>query len=96
MKTREGHLTLTFKLVHKKLAVRSPLPHEYHIKQHAYRKWQSLETQLTMVINDWAEILDNQGHVDTFILDFEKVLIHPLMISLKANCLATKSEDTNG
>ena len=41
-------------------------------KQYAFRKWHSCETQLTMVINDWAKILDNQGKVDTFILDFEK------------------------
>ena len=24
------------------------------------------------MINDWAKILDNEGQVDTFILDFEK------------------------
>ena len=43
-------------------------------RQHACRKRQSCETQLTMVINDWAEIWDNKGQVDTFILDFEKAL----------------------
>ena len=57
-------------------------------RQHAFRKGHSCETQLTTVINDWAKILDNRGQVDTFILDFEKHLIHPLMNSLKANCLA--------
>ena len=41
-------------------------------RQHAFRKGQSCETQLTTVINDWAKILDNRGQVDTFILDFEK------------------------
>ena len=41
-------------------------------RQHAFRKGHSCETQLTTVINDWAKILDNRGHVDTFILDFEK------------------------
>ena len=43
-------------------------------RQHAFRKGHicSCETQLTMVINDWAKILDNRGQVDTFILDFEK------------------------
>ena len=41
-------------------------------RQHAFRKRQSCETQLTTVINDWAKILDNGGQVDTFILDFEK------------------------
>ena len=40
--------------------------------QHTFRKWHSCETQLTMVINDWAKLLDNRGEVDTFILDFEK------------------------
>ena len=41
-------------------------------KQHTFRKRHICETQLTTVINDWAKILDNQGQVDTFILDFEK------------------------
>ena len=42
-------------------------------KQHAVRKWHNCETQLTMVIDDWAKELDNHGQVDTFILlDFEK------------------------
>ena len=50
----------------------------------------SCETQLTTVINDWAKILDNQGQVDTFILDFEKAFDTPHMNSLKANCLATE------
>ena len=30
-------------------------------RQHAFRKRHSCETQLTMVINDWAKILDNGG-----------------------------------
>ena len=34
-------------------------------KQHAFRKWHSCKTQLTTVINDWANTLDNQGQVDT-------------------------------
>ena len=47
-------------------------------RQHAFRKRHSCETQLTMVINDWAKILDNRGQVDTFILDFEKAFdTHP-------------------
>ena len=41
-------------------------------KQHAFRKWHSCETQLITVIDDWAKITNNQGQVDTFILDFEK------------------------
>ena len=43
-------------------------------KQHAFGKWHSCEIQLITVIDDWAKILDNQGQVDTFILDFEKSL----------------------
>ena len=39
-------------------------------RQHAFRKGHNCETQLTMVINDWAKILNNRGQVDTFILDF--------------------------
>ena len=46
-------------------------------KQHAFRKWHNCETQLTMVINDWAKNLDNKGQVDTFILDFEKAFDTP-------------------
>ena len=53
-------------------------------KQHAFRKGHSCETHLT-------KILDNRGHVDTFILDFEKAFDTPLMNSLKANCLAMES-----
>ena len=46
-------------------------------RQHAFRKWHSCETQLTMVINDWAKISDKNGQVDTFILDFEKAFDTP-------------------
>ena len=46
-------------------------------KQHAFRKWHSCETQLITVIEYWAKILDNQGQVDTFILDFEKACDTP-------------------
>ena len=46
-------------------------------RQHAFRKRHSCETQLTMVINDWAKILDNEGQVDTFILDFEEAFDTP-------------------
>ena len=46
-------------------------------KQHAFRKWLSCETQLITVIDDWAKILDNQGQIDTFILDFEKAFDTP-------------------
>ena len=59
-------------------------------KQRAFRMWHSCEIQLTTNINDWAKILDNQGQVDTFILDFEELSIHPHMNSLKANCLVTE------
>ena len=46
-------------------------------RQHAFGKGHSCETQLSMVINDWAKILDNRGQVDTFILDFEKAFDTP-------------------
>ena len=39
---------------------------------YAFRKSHSCETQLATVIDDWAKILDNQGQVDTFILNFDK------------------------
>ena len=46
--------------------------------QIAFRKGHCCETLLTMVINDWAKILDNRGHVEKFILDFEKAFdTHP-------------------
>ena len=53
-------------------------------KQHAFRKWHSCETQLVMVINDWAKILDNKGQVNTFILDFEKAFNTPQHELLKS------------
>ena len=46
-------------------------------KQHAFRKWHICESQLITVIDDWAKILDNQGQVDAFILDFEKAFDTP-------------------
>ena len=46
-------------------------------RQHAFRKSHSFETQLATVIDDLAKILDNQGQVDTFILDFEKAFDTP-------------------
>ena len=52
-------------------------------KQHAFRKRHSCKTQLTMVINDWAKILDNRGQVDTFMLDFEMAFDKPLHELLK-------------
>ena len=71
---------------------------EYNLRsdgQHAFRKWHSCETQLTTVINDWAELLDNRGQFDIFILDFKKAFDNPLMNSLKANCLAMESVARN-
>ena len=53
-------------------------------RQHAYRKGHSCETRLTMVINDWAKILDNRGQIATFILDFEKAFDTPLHELLKS------------
>ena len=41
-------------------------------KQYAFMKLHSCETQLTTVTDDLAKILENQGQVDAFILDFEK------------------------
>ena len=58
--------------------------------QHAFRKRHSCETQLITVINDWAKILDNGGQVDTFILDFENLLIHSLMNYLNASCMGIR------
>ena len=40
-------------------------------RQHSFRKRHSCETQLTTVIIDWIKILNKEGQVDTFILDFE-------------------------
>ena len=38
--------------------------------------------QLITVIDDWAKILNDQGQVDTFILDFEKAFeLHELLKS---------------
>ena len=56
-------------------------------RQHAFRKRDSCETQLTTVINDWAQILDNGGQVDTFILDFEKAFDTPPLELLKSKLL---------
>ena len=53
-------------------------------KQHAFRKWNSCETQQTTLIDDWPKVLDNHSKVDTFILDFEKAYdtaLHELLKS---------------
>ena len=52
-------------------------------RQHAFRKKHSCETQLITVIDDWANILDKGGQVDTFILDFEKAFDTPPHEQLK-------------
>ena len=50
------------------------------------------EKQLITVIDDWAKILDNQGQIGTFILDFEKAFDTPPHELLKPNCLAMELE----
>ena len=45
-------------------------------RQHAFRRRHSCEIQLTTVIHDCVKILD-KGQVDTFLLDFEKVIRRP-------------------
>ena len=42
-------------------------------RQHAFRKNHSCDTQLIVVINDWAKSLDAGDQANTFILDFKKV-----------------------
>ena len=56
-------------------------------RQHAFRKRHSCETQLITVINDWANIVEKGGQVDTFILDFKKAFDTPLMNYLNTNCI---------
>ena len=46
-------------------------------RQHAFRKRHSCETQLPTVINNRIKILDNEGQVGAFILDFEKAFDTP-------------------
>ena len=60
-------------------------------RQHAFRKGHSCETQLTTLINDWAKLLDNRNMLTHSYWISKKRLIHPLMNSLKANCLAMVS-----
>ena len=52
-----------------------------------FRKSHSCDTQLATVIDDWAKILDNQGPVDTFILDFEKAFDSPPHELLKSKII---------
>ena len=46
-------------------------------RQRAFRKKHSCETQLITFIKGWPKILDKDGQVDTFVLDFEKAFRHP-------------------
>ena len=41
-------------------------------KQHGFRKRRGCETQLAMVVNDFAKNLNNSQQVDTILLDFSK------------------------
>ena len=41
-------------------------------REHAFQKKHNYETRLVTVMNDWANILDEDKQVDAFILDFEK------------------------
>ena len=54
-----------------------------------------MKSKFTTVIDDWPKILDNQGQVDTFILEFEIALDTPLKNFLKTNCLAMELEENN-
>ena len=53
-------------------------------RQLAFRKGHSCKTQLTIVINEWAKILNNRVQVDTFMLDFEKAFDTPSHEFLKS------------
>ena len=57
-------------------------------RQHAFRKRHICETQLTTVINDWAQILEIEDRLTHSYWILKRHLIHPLMNSLRANCLA--------
>ena len=61
-------------------------------RQHAFRKSHSCETQLASVIDDWAKTLDNQGQVDTFILDFEKAFDTPPHELLKSKLFSYRMD----
>ena len=48
---------------------------QHHIladQQHGFRKGRSCETQLSALVNDLHEILDNRGQADLVIMDFSK------------------------
>ena len=57
-------------------------------RQHVFRKGHSCETQLTTVINDWAKSWTTEDRLTRSYWILKRHLIHPLMNSLKANCLA--------
>ena len=56
-------------------------------RQHAFRKRHSCVTQLTTVINVWVKLLDKEGQVDTFILDFKRTFDTPPHELLKSKLL---------
>ena len=57
-------------------------------RQHAFQKKHSCEAQLITVMDDWVRILDKDGQVDTFILDFEKAFDNPLMNYVNVSYMA--------
>ena len=60
-------------------------------RQHAFRKGHSCETQLTTVINDWVKSWTIEDRLTHSYWILKRHLIHPLMNSLKASCLAMES-----
>ena len=60
-------------------------------RQHAFRKGHSCETQLTTVINDWIKSWTIEDRLTHSYWILKRHLIHPLMNSLKANCLVMES-----
>ena len=61
-------------------------------RQHAFRKGLSCKTQLTTVINNWAKILAIEDRLTHSYWILKRHLIHTLMNSLKAHCLAIGGE----
>ena len=54
-----------------------------HDSRHGFLKGSSTVSQLVLVHDDWAKVLDNQGQVDVVFLDFSKafdLVNHSLLI----------------
>ena len=70
-----------------------------HDSHHGFLRGRSTVSQLVLVHDDWAKVLDNQGQVDVVFLDFSKAFVlvnHALLIRKGGGATSEKSKTEGG